>query len=240
MYEGNKLMPYAKIRKKNWEVLIEGSDLSASAAKVLLENFNSLGELIACDQAALHNLKNCNGKTVFEIKAFMEHIKEGFVADPATSPGSQNSQETTELQNSFPLSENKWTLPQDFMADQEKYMQSFDVMIGLMLQQFSLVTKQDIGRLAQKIENLEKKLSPIANDDKDASRNPLPSGKGSASDRVMDVIAGIATGADCAAIKKNTQFNDKKIRNIIYRLNKQGKIKRKKRGVYIPLSNGPI
>ncbi len=226
-------MPYAKIRGKNWEVLIEGSDLSVSATKVVLENFNSLGELIACDQAALHNLKNCNGKTVFEIIAFMEHIKECFVADPTTSPHSQNSQETTELQHSFSLNENKWTLPQNFMAYQEKNMQTFDTMIEHLLQQCGLVTKQDIDRLAQKIDHLGKKLSPSPGEGKDAPRNLLTSKNGSASDMVMDVIAGIATGADFAAIQEKTQFNEKKTRNIIYRLNKQGKVKRIKRGVYI-------
>jgi transcriptional regulator NrdR family protein len=37
----------------------------------------------------------------------------------------------------------------------------------------------------------------------------------------------------CSKLKDRTGFDDKKTRNIIYRLRKQGKIKRKRRGVYI-------
>jgi predicted transcriptional regulator of viral defense system len=40
-------------------------------------------------------------------------------------------------------------------------------------------------------------------------------------------------GARLADIKSKTDYDEKKLRNIIYRLGKQGKITRKKRGIYV-------
>ncbi|MCP4116676.1 MAG: hypothetical protein GY737_14950 [Desulfobacteraceae bacterium] len=53
-----------------------------------------------------------------------------------------------------------------------------------------------------------------------------------ASDVVLNVIAEQAKGADFKTIKAATDYNDKKLRNIIFRLDKIGKIKRVKRGIY--------
>jgi DNA-binding transcriptional regulator PaaX len=49
----------------------------------------------------------------------------------------------------------------------------------------------------------------------------------------LDAIKRSKQGIDFAAIQANTGFDEKKIRNIIFRLNKTGKIKRKSRGIYI-------
>jgi predicted transcriptional regulator of viral defense system len=52
-------------------------------------------------------------------------------------------------------------------------------------------------------------------------------------DMVFDVIKKSPKGLGFADIQAKTGFGDKKIRNIIFRLNKIGKIKRKSRGLYI-------
>ena len=52
-------------------------------------------------------------------------------------------------------------------------------------------------------------------------------------DIVLDTIRRSKQGIDFAQIQAKTGFDEKKIRNIIFRLNKTGKIKRKSRGVYI-------
>jgi hypothetical protein len=58
--------------------------------------------------------------------------------------------------------------------------------------------------------------------------------KGStASDTVLNAIKGFRQGADFSTIQAKTGFNEKKLRNIIFRLNKLGKIKRKGRGIYV-------
>ncbi len=50
---------------------------------------------------------------------------------------------------------------------------------------------------------------------------------------VLDAIKRSKQGIDFSGIQAITGFNEKKIRNIIFRLNKIGKIKRKTRGIYI-------
>jgi hypothetical protein len=70
-------------------------------------------------------------------------------------------------------------------------------------------------------------------------RNPLKEPVGTrktavtAVDMVFDVIKRSRNGIGFADIQAKTGFGDKKIRNIIFRLNKVGKIKRKNRGIYI-------
>ena len=52
-------------------------------------------------------------------------------------------------------------------------------------------------------------------------------------DKVLQVIRGHKKGVDVAKVKKKTGFADNKVRAIVHRASKQGKIKRVKRGVYI-------
>ena len=54
-----------------------------------------------------------------------------------------------------------------------------------------------------------------------------------ATDQVVDIIKASKEGADVPALAKETGMPDKKIRNIIFRAAKQGKIKRAGRGVYV-------
>ncbi len=119
------------------------------------------------------------------------------------------------------------------MADQKKQSYSFDSIFRNFLKQYNFATKQDIDKLIQRIDRLEKNIINAGMDRKSAGTNENTPGNRPASDRVIDVIAGIDTGANFAEIQKKTQFEDKKLRNIIYRLTKQGKIVRKKRGVYL-------
>ncbi len=49
----------------------------------------------------------------------------------------------------------------------------------------------------------------------------------------MALIMRSKKGIDRATLRKNTGFEDKKIRNITYRLRKQGKIKRDLKGLYV-------
>ena len=51
-------------------------------------------------------------------------------------------------------------------------------------------------------------------------------------DVVFDVISRSREGLGFTDIQAKTGFGDKKIRNIIFRLHKNGKIKRKRRGTY--------
>jgi len=58
-------------------------------------------------------------------------------------------------------------------------------------------------------------------------------GTPSATNAVLKVIKRHKKGVDIPRLKAKTGFDDKKIRNILYRETKLGKIKRKGRGIYI-------
>lgn len=52
-------------------------------------------------------------------------------------------------------------------------------------------------------------------------------------DTVLKVINRSKKGVDTAALMKKTGFSQKKIHNVIYKLKKQGKVKRVGKGVYL-------
>ena len=52
-------------------------------------------------------------------------------------------------------------------------------------------------------------------------------------DTVFDIIQKAPEGSSFKDIQNNTGYDDKKIRNVIFRLNKMEKIKRKSRGIYV-------
>ena len=57
--------------------------------------------------------------------------------------------------------------------------------------------------------------------------------KETATDEVLRIIKGHKKGIDTSKLKKETGFADSKLRMIVYRVYKQGKIKRIARGVYV-------
>jgi hypothetical protein len=52
-------------------------------------------------------------------------------------------------------------------------------------------------------------------------------------DKVLNIIKRSKKGVDTATLVKKTGFNEKKIRNIVFRASKQGKIKRAEKGIYV-------
>lgn len=113
---------------------------------------------------------------------------------------------------------------------QKKREPSFDAMVRLFIKNYDIVTKKDINRLVRKIDDLEKFLANIPVARKSVSTAEKRS---SAAEVVLNVIEDIRSGASVSDIKAQTGFEDKKVRNILNRLYKEGKIKRKKRGVYV-------
>jgi DNA replicative helicase MCM subunit Mcm2 (Cdc46/Mcm family) len=78
------------------------------------------------------------------------------------------------------------------------------------------------------VEPAEAKVTPPAEEKK----APLEKA-GTAADTVLNIIKRSRKGVDTAALKKKTGFSEKKIRNIIYKLKKQGQIKSERRGIYV-------
>ena len=112
---------------------------------------------------------------------------------------------------------------------------SFDAMVKFFMQNYKIPTKKDIDRLEKKISQLEKLIRSTAATGR--IRPPANAGRStksaaSAMDTVYNVVRRARNGASFQYIKTKTGFDDKKVRNIIFRLNKLEKIKRQSRGVY--------
>ena len=111
---------------------------------------------------------------------------------------------------------------------------SFDAMVKFFMQQYNIPTKKDVDRLMVKLDYLENLIKQSA---MDPNNSALRIGRRktalTAIDVVLDTIKRSKQGIGFAAIQAKTGFDEKKIRNIIFRLNKIGKIKRKSRGIYI-------
>lgn len=110
------------------------------------------------------------------------------------------------------------------------------------MQQYGIPTKTDIEKIIRRLDRIEKQLSPSASVGKRKSRTGVKTGKGSiegskksesAANHVFKVIKRYKSGAGFEQIHAGTGFDEKKIRNILYRLHKMNRIKRKSRGIYI-------
>lgn len=114
---------------------------------------------------------------------------------------------------------------------------SFDAMVKFFMHTYNIPTKQDIDRISTRLDRIERLLVNV-----EAGKGRRNSGGGKASGKqalatasavVLDVIQRHKDGIRFADIQLQTGFGEKKLRNIIFRLNKTGKIKPKSRGIYI-------
>ena len=118
---------------------------------------------------------------------------------------------------------------------------SFDAMVKFFMQYYNIPTRKDIDKLMAKMDRLEKLIKPTT-----AGKSRQVSGpkaaKGGAiagkpavtsADIALGVIKRFRKGVGFAEIQARTGFGEKKLRNIIFRLHKTGKIVRKSRGIYL-------
>jgi len=112
---------------------------------------------------------------------------------------------------------------------------SFDAMVKFFMQNYNIPTKKDVDRLMAKLDRLESLIKAAMAGGGYALNGPSGARKAAvtAVDMVLDVIKRSRQGLGFADIQAKTGFGDKKIRNIIFRLSKIGKIKRKSRGLYV-------
>ncbi len=115
---------------------------------------------------------------------------------------------------------------------------SFDAMIKFFMQNYNIPTKKDIEKIMARIDRLETLINTLAASVKnrrvpDRGIAKVKTSGMTASDIVLDVIKRSKKGVDFAYIQSKTGFGDKKLRNIIFRLHKIGKITRKSRGIYM-------
>lgn len=124
---------------------------------------------------------------------------------------------------------------------------SLETLLKSLIKTLDLPSKKDIEKLVDHMNHLEKFLQKTASSgirvgkgvlNKNSSRKKGRSSKKegmTASAAVLEVIAESPSGADFHEILNRTGFEEKKIRNIIFRLNKTKKITRKERGTYVAI-----
>jgi hypothetical protein len=113
---------------------------------------------------------------------------------------------------------------------------SFDAMVKFFLHTYEIPTKRDVEKLIARLDRLETLMTaptPASGGRHKAARRR--NGAVPAADAVLDAIKRSKQGLKFADIQAKTGYPDKKIRNIIFRLNKLSKIKRHSRGVYVAL-----
>ena len=117
---------------------------------------------------------------------------------------------------------------------------SFDAMVRFFMQYYDLPTKTDIEKLNHRIDRLEMLMREIAagggagggTGRLQRSRAAKPRATVTAADKVYAAVKTFKSGADLADLQAKTGFGEKKLRNIIFRLHKLGRIRRVSRGVY--------
>ncbi len=125
------------------------------------------------------------------------------------------------------------------MADKRRKSVSFNALVRMFLRDYNIPTKKDVDRLMARMDHLEQLIRTMALENrsqpafKGGGRRKNGAGGITASDMVVEVVAQFPEGVSLSGIQKRTGFGEKKLRNIIYRLYKEGRIDRISRGVYI-------
>ena len=121
---------------------------------------------------------------------------------------------------------------------------SFDVMVRFFLQHYGIATKQDIERILARIDRLETAMKAgkasgrvtgkVSGRKAGAKGKRAAKGRArmTATEKVLSILRRSPKGLDVRGLKAKSGFEDKKIRNIIFRLSQQATIKRVGRGIY--------
>ncbi|MDF1594039.1 MAG: hypothetical protein P1P89_21230 [Desulfobacterales bacterium] len=121
---------------------------------------------------------------------------------------------------------------------------SFDAMVKFFMQNYNIPTKGDVEKLITRMDRLEELIKALVvsgRRTRTARTNGAKTGTANggsvktASDSVLEVIKAAKDGIDFADIRQRIGYEEKKLRNIIFRLNKTGKIRRIRRGIYIAI-----
>jgi hypothetical protein len=127
------------------------------------------------------------------------------------------------------------------MARRKSKSVSFDAMVKFFMHNYKIPTTKDVDKLMTRLDQIERliKSSGMVKRGRRATATSLRDRKSrsrsgsTAVEQVLSVIRGLKQGAGLPEIKAKTGFDDKKVRNIIFRLNKNGSIERVSRGIYI-------
>ena len=121
---------------------------------------------------------------------------------------------------------------------------SVDAVVRFFLQYYGIPTKQDIERVLKRMDRLEEAVKGTRVSGRTARKaggRKIAGGEGrvarsrprmTATEKVLSIVRRSRKGVGVPGLRAKSGFEDKKIRNIIFRLSKQGTIKRVGRGLY--------
>jgi hypothetical protein len=118
---------------------------------------------------------------------------------------------------------------------------SMDTMMRFFLQYYNIPTKKDIDKILDRIDRLERVVrnmerDALAGESKGRSSRKAKTGKArgkmTATDKILAILRDAPRGIDVAGLKTISGYEDKKVRNIVFRLQKKGAIQRIGRGIY--------
>ena len=89
-------------------------------------------------------------------------------------------------------------------------------------------TRKKAAKKAKAVKKAPAKKAPA----KKAVARKKPT-QATATDKILRIIKRSKKGVDVPTLKKKTGFDDKKVRNIVFRASKEGKIKKSGRGIYV-------
>lgn len=92
----------------------------------------------------------------------------------------------------------------------------------------AIAVKKAPAKKAKVVKKAPAKKAPAK---KAVARKKAP--QATATDKILIIIKRSKKGVDVPTLKKKTGFDDKKVRNIIFRASKEGKIKKSGRGIYV-------
>lgn len=109
---------------------------------------------------------------------------------------------------------------------------SFDAMVKYFIHNYNIPTKRDLDRITDRLDRLEKLVKALPQRSRRSAAKDDGTVPQSATQTVLDLIRQSRNGIAIAQIRAQTGYDDKKLRNIIFRLNKMEKISRVNRGIY--------
>ena len=112
-----------------------------------------------------------------------------------------------------------------------EFSNNWENFIKMLLHRLDIPTKEDIANLHKRLGKLEQLIYQNHPSIKQKGKSRPPKKK-SASSIVLSIIDNHPEGTNFKTIKAGTGFDDKKLRNIIFRLDKIKKIQRVNRGIY--------
>jgi len=138
------------------------------------------------------------------------------------------------------VSNEKGNKGEDAMTRKKRKPASFDAMVKFFIRTYDIPTRKDINILMKRLDRIENMIkkeglrrttrqSAKSNSSKTRRVNKVVT----ATDTVFKINKQSRNGIGFGDIRAKRGFDEKKVRNAIYRLHNLGRISRKSRGIYI-------